>query len=74
MTKVAWGFMALATATSCVHPKVKFQKAMLLDPLMDPAKDLPLLDSTLAGPARTVEKASASPGSPAGATCPTCGG
>jgi hypothetical protein len=65
---------ACSSFNACIHPKVKFQKAKLLDPLMDPAKDRPLLDSSLAEPQRRFEKGDSATGSGTGATCPTCGG
>lgn len=72
--RLAGGLVLLAMLTSCVHPKVKFQKGMLLDPLMDPAKDLPAIDAALNDPLRRVENGNTNPGSSTGATCPTCGG
>ena len=66
--------LILLASVSCIHPKVKFQKSMLLDPLLDPAKDQALLDSVGAEPTRRLERGSAAGGSVGGATCPTCGG
>ena len=66
--------LILQTAVSCIHPKVKFQKSMLLDPLLDPSKDQALLNSVVAESARRLEHGSASGGAGGGATCPTCGG
>jgi hypothetical protein len=47
---------------------------MLLDPLLDPAKDQTLLDSVTTEPTRRIEHGDPSGGSGGGATCPTCGG
>jgi len=66
--------LILLVTVSCIHPKVKFQKSMLLDPLLDPAKDKALLDSVTTEPTRRIEHGDASGGSGSGATCPTCGG
>ena len=64
----------IAAATSCINPEVKFKKAMLLDPLMDPAKDRGFQDSVLAEPGKKLEHGNGSGTSGSGATCPTCGG
>jgi len=66
--------LILLASVSCIHPKVKFQKSMLLDPLLDPAKDQALLDSVTTEPTRRTEHGNTSGGSGGGATCPTCGG
>jgi len=66
--------LILLVTVSCIHPKVKFQKSMLLDPLLDPAKDQTLLDSVTTEPTRRIEHGDPSGGSGGGATCPTCGG
>lgn len=58
---------------SCVNPQVKFKKAHLLDPLMDPAKDPPLSASVLGQPARFNEKGESGSGASSSASCPTCG-
>jgi hypothetical protein len=62
------------TFTSCIHPKIKFQKAKLLDPMMDPAKTEGFYQSLLNEPASMVEHGTSSVGGAVGAACPTCGG
>lgn len=60
--------------TGCIHEKIKFQKAMLLDPMMDPAKTEGFYRSLLSEPASMVEHGSGTMGEAVGGTCPTCGG
>jgi hypothetical protein len=62
-----------ALLSGCVNPDVKFKKAQILDPLMDPAKDPGLAGATLGEPARLNEKGASGSGASAGTSCPTCG-
>lgn len=74
LVTIAWIMTISVAAASCVHPKVKFQKSMLLDPLMDPGKDGAFQQAVIADPARRIEHGSSSGAGSGGATCPTCGG
>lgn len=67
--------ICLLLGGSCVHPKLRFQKAGVLDPMMDPAKTGGLL-YTLGHTEvmKNTEKGASSQGGSIGATCPTCGG
>ncbi len=60
--------------SGCVHPQVKFRKARLLDPTMDPAKTSGFQTSLNNEPTLRVEKGTTDIGGNVGASCPTCGG
>ena len=60
--------------TSCIHPKIKFQKSRLLDPMMDPAKTQGYYRSFFSEPFQMVEHGSGDLGGAMGGSCPTCGG
>lgn len=66
---------AALTTNACIHPKVKYRKSALLDPMMDPSKTADMTGSlmnteTSAG----IEKGSLSGDDGSlGSSCPTCG-
>ncbi len=57
----------------CIHPQVKFRKAKLLDPTMDPAKTSGLYSTFRSEPYQQFEKGSVGSGGASGGSCPTCG-
>lgn len=66
---------AIATLLGgCVHPKVAFHKAKLLDPMMDPAKTDGLHTAFRAEPQQWNERGGGEVGGALGGSCPTCGG
>lgn len=66
---------AVLSMTACVHPKLKFQKAHILDPTMDPQKTAGLVGSpTESVMLRSPERAASGSGGLASTSCPTCGG
>ena len=68
-------FSALIWITAgCVHPKIKYRKAGLLDPMMDPAKTGGLYSGVLSEPSSWHEKGSGEAGAALGGSCPTCKG
>lgn len=67
--------LAVCAATGCVHPKLKFQKAHILDPTMDPQKTGGLVGApTESVMLRSPERAQTGSGGLASTSCPTCGG
>lgn len=66
--------VALLSLSGCVHPMVKFRKARLLDPMMDPAKTEGLHAGFRGEPMRWNERGAGDVGGSLGGTCPTCGG
>lgn len=58
---------------SCVHPKIKYRKAKILDPMMDPAKTNGFYSSFKGEPAQWHERSASSAGGGLGGSCPTCG-
>ena len=65
--------IGLATI-GCVHPKLRFHKKRILDPMMDPAKTEGFHSSMTREPVSLHERGSADVGDSVGGTCPTCGG
>lgn len=63
----------LAGLTGCVHPQVKFRKAKLLDPMMDPAKTEGMHTSLRNEPTAWNERGTGDVGGSLGGSCPTCG-
>ena len=59
--------------SQCIHPKIKFQKAALLDPMMDPAKTEGFYRSFNNEPFNMVEHGTSDPSGAVGGSCPTCG-
>lgn len=73
--KTFWLSLIVISATACVHPRVKFQKAQLLDPTMDPAKTSGLAQGTTDGVMiGAPERGLTAGGSSGSSSCPTCGG
>lgn len=60
--------------SGCVHPRVKYHKAKLLDPMMDPAKTEGFSSSLKGEPSTWNERGSGEVGGALGGSCPTCGG
>jgi hypothetical protein len=66
--------LLVPAAVGCVHPRVKYHKAKLLDPMMDPAKTEGFHASFRAEPMTWNERGTADVGGSLGGSCPTCGG
>lgn len=66
--------LLLGTTAGCIHPLVKFRKAKLLDPMMDPAKTEGFHASMRAEPSVWNERGTGDVGGAVGGSCPTCGG
>ncbi len=73
MKKVAALALLIATLSGCVHPQVKFRKARLLDPMMDPAKTDGLHTTLRNEPGVWNERGTGDVGGSLGGSCPTCG-
>lgn len=59
---------------ACAHAKIRFQKAYLLDPTMNPKSTSGLMSSaTQPGAVQTPERASVAGNGFASSSCPTCG-
>ena len=65
--------LTLSALSSCIHPQIKFRKAGLLDPTMDPAKTDAHHSAFSSEATQWNENAQIGSGSSAGASCPTCG-
>jgi hypothetical protein len=63
----------LSGFSGCVHPQVKFRKAKLLDPMMDPAKTEGMHTSLRNEPTAWNERGTGDVGGSLGGSCPTCG-
>ena len=74
MTKLLAAFLLTGLTTGCIHPLVKFRKAKLLDPMMDPAKTEGFHASFRAEPTVWNERGTGDVGGAIGGSCPTCGG
>jgi hypothetical protein len=66
--------LALGVSAGCVHPMIKYHKAKILDPMMDPAKTEGFQTSFRAEPSRWNERGAGDVGGALGGSCPTCGG
>jgi hypothetical protein len=66
--------LALLSLAGCIHPMVKFRKAKLLDPRMDPAKTDGFQTTFRQEPMQWNERGSVDVGGALGGSCPTCGG
>lgn len=71
-----WSLLLILTVAlgGCIHPLVKFRKAKLLDPMMDPAKTEGLHTAYRAEPTVWNERGTGDVGGAIGGSCPTCGG
>ena len=67
-------FILATIAQGCATEQIRFRKARLLDPMMDPAKTTGFHQSMNAEPTLKIEKGSSDIGGNVGASCPTCGG
>jgi len=74
LLRVLTAFFVLAGLSACIHPKVKFHKQRLLDPMMDPAKTGGFQGAFGSDPQQFSEKGSTETGGALGGSCPTCGG
>jgi hypothetical protein len=76
LSSLVFSMVILSALTNgCVHSKIKYQKAKLLDPTMDPGKTSGLYTNILNGEASSGnERGSTEVSGAIGASCPTCGG
>ncbi|SMF44859.1 hypothetical protein [Pseudobacteriovorax antillogorgiicola] len=62
------------TISACNHNNVKYHKARLLDPMMDPEKTDTLMLSLIGESGVWLEKSVEQGAGLVGGSCPTCGG